>query len=182
MTIQELHKLRTAQERAEILAAENRALREQMRILRDGDPVQAEEDREVISMMKRKSRVIDMENAEFNPWVSSCLEILPREFPSATTPVCAMARGRNDSERLMPPGTAATTKENIEGEKWAEFVDYALPEKKTGKREKRWTAVWTAAGIGAFILNEVYKAGWIGLEAGLAVGIIMMIWAGLYAI
>ena len=163
MTIQELHKLRTAQERAEILAAENRALREQMRILRDGDPVQAEEDREVISMMKRKSRVIDIENAEFNPWVS---------IPSVS---CAdSSHFQGEPCREIP--------ESLEGEEWAEFVDYALPEKKKGKREKRWAAAWTAAGIGAFILNEVYKAGWIGMEAGLAVGTILMIWAGLYAI
>lgn len=158
MTIAELQELRSAKELAHRLNMENMALKNELHRMMAGDPETEAQDREVLGMVARRDRaqVIEMERI---PHPSA---------PPALTP--------------SPEGKALIERVRMKGD-WMEdeFVDYRLPERKEPQKKKA-SGFWAAAMIGEVFVNGIYRMGWIGIETALAFGMIVLGWAGLYAI
>ena len=154
MTIAELQELRSAKELAHRLNMENMALKNELHKMLAGDPETEEQDREVLGMVARRDRaqVIDMEPVEMTLYDDGSAR-------------------REELERVRMKGD------------WMEdeFVDYRLPERKEPQKKKA-SGFWAAAMIGELFVNGIYRMGWIGIETALAFGMIVLGWAGLYAI
>lgn len=67
--------------------------------------------------------------------------------------------------------------EVTEAEAIEEFEDY---EEEEAEPRRGW--VWLVLLVVEFVLNSIYRAGWVGVDTAVVLAVIALCWAGMYAV
>lgn len=97
--------------------------------------------------------------------------------------VFRMVAGRRPEPVIIDTVTVAASRYPVQAElpepeeAYEEYEDY---EEEEDVPRRGW--VWTALLAVEIALNSIYQAGWVGLNTAVALGLIALCWAGMYAV
>lgn len=95
--------------------------------------------------------------------------------------VMEMVKSRDCRVVITVPGWAVCEPEHV-AEQQGEFRNYHIPHRKKRRHRREHKGLLAMLSIVEITVNWFYHWGWIGLETAIAFGMVVFLWAGLYAI